>query len=167
MFACDAVDLDFVDTAPTRLHFTACVGRPTSEVFVGLAHDPANWGAFFPGFDRTGRYLTPAPYGVGSRRVARFTGITFEETILAWDEGVRWAFRVDSVQAPVFHAAVEDYRFEAKGSDATLLRWTLAYKPRFAFKLVGPVLPRALTLAFARAGRNLESGRRCSSQPPS
>src|SRR4051812_32125524 len=97
MFACDAVDLGYVDTAPTRLNFTARIGRPKGEVFAALAHDPANWGEFFPGFDRTGRYETPAPYGVGSRRVARFTGIKFEETILAWEEGARWSFRVDSV----------------------------------------------------------------------
>jgi hypothetical protein len=31
-----------------------------------------------------------------------FAGVKFEETILAWDEGARWAFRVDSAQAPVF-----------------------------------------------------------------
>ncbi|OBK27696.1 hypothetical protein A5634_22270 [Mycobacterium asiaticum] len=167
MFACDAVDLDYVDIAPTRLQFTACIGRPTGEVFAALAHDPANWGEFFPGFDRTGHYQTPAPYGVGSRRVARFTGIKFEETILAWDEGKRWAFRVDSTQAPLFRAAVEDYHFETKGNNTTLLRWTFAYQPRFAFKLVGPVLPRALALAFARVGHNLEGGRWFSSQPPS
>lgn len=54
-------------------------------------------------------------------RTVRVTGVKFEETILAWDEGARWAFRVDSAQAPVFDAFVEDYHFEPDGSDATLL----------------------------------------------
>lgn len=48
MFACEAVDLDFLETAPIRLRATVSVGRPPSEVFAALAHDPANWGEFFP-----------------------------------------------------------------------------------------------------------------------
>lgn len=159
MFDCEVVDLDFVDTAPTRLDFTARVGRPTSEVFAAFAHDPANWGEFFPGFDATGCYQTPKPHGVGTRRSARFTGFTFAETVLVWDEGVRWAFRVDSSQAPIFRAAVEDYRFERDGDDATLVHWTLAYKPRLAFAFAEPVLARVLPLALTRAARNLENGR--------
>ncbi len=99
------------------------------------------------------------PDGVGSRRTARFTGVKFDETILAWDEGARWAFRIHSTQAPLFDACIEDYHFDAHGSDATLLRWTLAYKPRLAFKLARPVLPRSLSLLLTRAGHNLEHGR--------
>ncbi len=94
MFDCEAVDLDFLNAAPARLDVTVHVGRPPSEVFAALAHNPAAWGEFFPGFDRTGRYHTPVPHGVDSRRTARFAGARFEETILAWDEGARWAFRV-------------------------------------------------------------------------
>jgi hypothetical protein len=159
MFACEAVDLDFLNTAPVRLDTAVNVGRPPSEVFAAFAHDPANWGEFFPGFDKTGRYHTPVPHGVGSRRTARFTGVKFDETILAWDAGARWAFRVDSTQAPVFEACIEDYHFDADGTDATRLRWTLAYKPRLTFKLARPVLPRFLTFALTRAGHNLEHGR--------
>ncbi len=159
MFTCEAVDLDFLNTAPVRLRAVAQVGRPPSEVFAALAHDPANWGEFFPGFDKTGRYHTPVPHGVGAQRTARFIGVKFKETILTWDEGARWAFRVDSTQAPVFAAAIEDYHFEPDGSQATMLRWTFAYKPRLAFKLVKPVLTRALPLLLARAGHNLEHGR--------
>ena len=159
MFACEAVDLDFLNTAPIRLGAAVNVGRPPSEVFAAFAHDPANWGEFFPGFDKTGRYHTPVPHGVGARRTMRVTCVKFEETILAWDEGARWAFRVDSAQAPVFDAFVEDYHFEPDGSDATLLRWTIAYKPRLAFKLARPVLPRVMMLMLTRAGHNLEHGR--------
>ena len=68
MFACEAVDLDFLSTAPIRLCAAVKVGRPPSEVFAAFAHDPANWGEFFPGFDKTGRYHTPVPHGVGARR---------------------------------------------------------------------------------------------------
>lgn len=89
MFACEAVDLDFLATAPIRLRATVNVGRPPSEVFAALAHDPANWGEFFPGFDRSGRWQTPGPHGVGSRYSKRLIGITIEESVLVWDEGAR------------------------------------------------------------------------------
>jgi len=75
-------------------------------------------------------------------------------SILAWDEGTRWSFCVDSTHAPVFYACVEDYHFDADGSDATLLRWTLAYKPRLAFKLARPLLAAFLD---AMKGRGLRS----------
>lgn len=132
VFTCDAVELEFLNNAPIRLCAAVKVGRPPSEVFAAFAHDPANW---------------------------RFIGVKFEETILAWDEGARWAFRVDRAQAPAFDAFVEDYHFEPDSSDATLLRWTIAHKPRLAFKLARPVLPRAMTLLLTRAGHNLEHGR--------
>jgi Polyketide cyclase / dehydrase and lipid transport len=159
MFACEAVDLDVLSTAPIRLGAAVNVGRPPSEVFAAFAHDPANWGEFFPGFDKTGRYHTSGPHGVGSRCTKRVTGIKVEETVLAWDEGARFAFRVDSTTAPAFHAWVEDYHFEPNGSHGTLLRVAIGGKPRLAFKLVAPVLPRALTLVLTRAGHNLEHGR--------
>jgi hypothetical protein len=58
-----------------------------------------------------------------------------------------------------FHAWVEDYHFEPDGSDGTLLRVAIGSKPRLAFKLATPVLPRALTLVLTCAGHNLDHGR--------
>jgi len=159
MFACEAVDLDFLETAPIRLRATVNVGRPPGEVFAALAHDPANWGEFFPGFDRSGRWQTPGPNGVGSRYTKRLIGMSIEESVLVWDEGARLAFRVDGTTAPAFHAWVEDYHFESDGNDGTLLRIAVGGKGRFAFKLATPVLPRVFTLLMTRMGQNLERGR--------
>lgn len=159
MFDCLPVDLDFLDTAPIQFGVAGRVARPPDEVFAAVAHDPANWGEFFPGFDTTGRYQTPPPHGVGSRRTVRVAGLKVEETILAWDEGARWAFRVDSAQAPVFHAFIEDYRFEPAGTDATLVRWDVACEPRTAFRIAKPALPHAMRLMLSRASHNLERGR--------
>ena len=36
MFACEAVDLDFLNTAPIRLGVAVSVARPPSEVFAAL-----------------------------------------------------------------------------------------------------------------------------------
>jgi Polyketide cyclase / dehydrase and lipid transport len=159
MFTCEAADLDFLDTAPIRLRASIKVNRPPSEVFAALAHDPANWGEFFPGFDRTGRFHTPAPHGVGSRYTKRAIGITIDESVLIWDEGARLAFRVDSTTAPAFHAWVEDYRCESDADGGTLLRVAIGGKPRLAFKLAAPVLQPIFARLMTRVGHNLERGR--------
>jgi Polyketide cyclase / dehydrase and lipid transport len=159
MFTCEAVDLDYLDTAPIRLSASIKVNRPPSEVFAALAHDPANWGEFFPGFDRTGRFHTPAPHGVGSRYTKRLIGIRIGESVLVWNEGARLAFRVDSTTAPAFHAWVEDYRCESDGHGGTSLRVAIGGKPRLAFKLAAPVLQPIFVRLMNRVGHNLEHGR--------
>jgi hypothetical protein len=159
MFTCEAVDLGYLDTAPMRLSASINVDRPPSEVFAALAHDPANWGEFFPGFDRTGHFFTPAPHGVGSRYTKRLIGINIVESVLVWDEGARLAFRVDSTTAPAFHAWVEDYRCESDGHGGTILRVAIGGKPRLAFKLAAPVLQPIFRRLMTRVGHNLERGR--------
>ena len=159
MFECGPVDLDFLNTAPIRLHARVNVGRPPGEVFAAIAQDPANWGEFFPGFDRSGRWQTPRPHGVGSRYTKRLIGITIEESVLVWDEGARLAFRVVGTTAPAFHAWVEDYNFEADGNGGTQLRIAIGGRGRLAFKLATPVLPRIFAPLMTRMGHNIERGR--------
>jgi hypothetical protein len=159
MFACEPVGLDYLDKAPIRLDAAVDVGRPPREVFAALAHDPANWGEFFPGFDGSGRWLTTGSRGVGSRYTKRFIGVTIEESVLVWDEGARFAFRVSGTTAPAFHAWVEDYHFEPDGNDGTRLRVAIGGNPRLALKLATPVLPRVFPLLMTRVARNLERGR--------
>jgi hypothetical protein len=159
MFTCEAVDLDYLDTAPIRLHASINVNRPPGEVFAAFAHDPANWGEFFPGFDSTGRWQTSRPHRVGSRYTKRFIGVTIEELVLVWDEGARLAFRVVGTSAPAFHAWVEDYRFEPDGDGGTLLRVAIGGKARLPFKLVTPVMQPIFAGLMTRVGHNLEHGR--------
>lgn len=167
MFACEPVNLEYLDTARIRLRTTVNVSRPPHEVFAALAHDPANWGEFFPGFDKSGRWETPEPHGVGSCYTKRLIGITIEEAILVWEQGARLAFRVNGTTVPAFHAWVEDYRFEPDGDDGTSLRIDIGGNPRLAFKLAKPVLPRAFAFLMNRVGQNLERGRWFSTQTDS
>ena len=159
MFACEAEDLDYLNKAPLRLFASINVTRPPSEVFAAVAHDPANWGEFFPGFDRSGRWQTPGPHGVGSRYTKRFIGVMIEESVLVWEEGARLAFHVVGTTAPAFHAWVEDYHFEPDGHGGTLLRVAIGGKPRLAFKLAAPVLQPIFARLMTRVGHNLECGR--------
>jgi hypothetical protein len=86
-------------------------------------------------------------------------GVKIDESILIWDEGARLAFRVDATTVPAFHAWIDDYHFDPDGHGGTLLRVAIGGKPRIAFRLAAPVLPRLFTLLMTRVGHNLEGGR--------
>lgn len=75
--------------------------------------------------------------------------------MLAWDDGVRWAYRIDRTTLPVSSAHVESTEFEDDGS-GTLLRWTLAANPRLMLRLTGPFMEGLLQRLLTRAARNLD-----------
>jgi len=147
-----AVGLDFFDSAPQRTVVRVPLAHPPSAVFAALADAPG-WGRWFPGFSARSHYLTPPPYGVGSRREMIVFGRPTVETILAWDEPSRWAFAIQTATMPGISALAEDYRIapEAGGSSLT---WTmaLAASPRLAGALAGA----AAGATFRKAARNLD-----------
>ena len=152
-----AVDVDFFETAPLRFTTSAVLRQPPARVF-GALGDPAGWGDWFPGFDRSGHWTTDAPPGTGSRRVVRAGRITFEETIIAWEAPNRFAFRVDRAGVPVARALAEDYRVAAH-PDGSVLEWTFATDPhavvRPLMNLSRPVMQRMFEKAAANLDRHL------------
>ena len=147
-----AVGLDFLTTAPVRLVFDACVPAPPEAVFAAVTDDPANW-SWFPTVSG-GCYEGDGPYGVGSRRQVRAVGVRMRETVVAWDEPARWAYRVDETPIPMSRALLEQWDFE-DGGGRTLVRWTLAADPVPPFGLPlrsgRPIVGRV----FRRGMRNL------------
>ncbi len=153
-----AVGPEFYATAPYRFRSSAVVRRPPERVFDAIGPDPARWGDWFPGFDHSGRWLTAGDPGTGSRRVVRMAGVTYEETILAWEPPHRFAFRLDRAAAPLAYALAEDYRVGSHPSGSTL-EWTFALDPRPVLKpmirLMDPVLARLLRRMAANLERRL------------
>jgi hypothetical protein len=150
----EAVDVSFFDRAPKVVRRDAYVAAPRDRVFAAVATDPAGWGRWFPGFSDDGRWETPPPHGIGSTRTVRAFGVRYRETILAWDEGERWAFRIDEVSAPLFKAFAEDYRFSDEGS-GTRLSWTVAVRPGLGLRLAAPLLPFGFGLMLRGAAKGL------------
>jgi hypothetical protein len=93
--------------------------------------------------------------GVGARRVIRYRGVTFDETILAFDDPSRWTFRVDSATIGVAKALVEEWTFD-EHPDGTLARWTFCAEPGPLLRALGPLQRRYQQRLFGRAMRNLE-----------
>lgn len=156
MQSLERIETSFFETAPTIVIRSALIAAPRTRVFDRIANDPAGWGDWFPGFDHSGRWETPAPHGVGSVRTVRAFSTTYRETVLVWDEGERWSFRIDELSGPVrlFGAFGEDYRLtdEAGG---TRLTWTVAMRPRLMLRLAGPVLGWGFQLVLKRVAAGL------------
>lgn len=150
-----AVGPDFYESAPYRFRHSVVVRRAPERLFDAIARDPAGWGDWFPGFDHRGRWLTDGPPGEGSRRAVRMAGVTYEETILAWDPPRRFAFRLDRSAAPLAHALAEDYRVEPHPSGSTL-EWTFAVDPRAVLRPLTPLLDPVLSRILRRLAANLE-----------
>ncbi|MBV9935441.1 MAG: SRPBCC family protein [Actinobacteria bacterium] len=149
-----AVGLEFLKEAPNSFDFEAEVHAPPAVVFAAIAADPSTWTRWFPGLER-GSYEGDGPRGVGTRREVSMTGITYRETMLAWDEPTRWAYRIDESSADMFHALVEDWVVEPKG-DHSVVRWTFAIDPTAdVIPLLG-TLPEIVGQVFADAMAGLD-----------
>ena len=114
------VDLDFLDSAPVRFDYAVELPAPGAAVFAAIAADPSTW-TWFPGLGDA-RYASAAPHGVGTRRAVVMSGVTYRETMLAWDEPTRWAYRVDESSEDTFLALAKDWTVEDLG-DRAVLRW--------------------------------------------
>ena len=123
-----AVDLGFLDEAPLRFEYASPdLPATPAALFAIVCSDPSGW-SWFPGLE-AGGYEEAGPHGVDSRRWVRMGDTTYRETILAWDEPTRWAYRVDETSDEVFDALIEDWVIEPAGAGSRL-RWTFAFAPR-------------------------------------
>ena len=153
-----AVDLGFLATAPVRFDFRSVIARPPERVFEVIARHPESWGDWYPGFDHSGRWLTPDPPATGSRRAVRMARVAYEETILAWEPSERFAFRVDRATTPIAHALAEDYRISPHPTGSTL-EWTFAVDPRSILKpamsVARPLMARLFRTTSSRLERHI------------
>ncbi len=146
--------LEFLDTAPYRVDVQADVAAPRPTVFAAIAADPSTW-SWFPGLTGAG-YTGSGRPGVGSGRYVEMGGVAYRETMLAWDEPARWAYRVDECTAPLFHALVEDWVVQGNG-DTAVVHWTFAADPREEIAAFLPDMPGVLEEVFTTAMRNLSA----------
>ncbi|MCR8578455.1 SRPBCC family protein [Streptomyces sp. Isolate_219] len=144
------VELDFVESAPLRLVFTAEVSAPPKAVYAALADDVAGWSCWFTGVARS------APAQGGTGREVRLTGGTrFTETVLAAEPEAHYAYRVDTTNAPGLRALLEDWRLAPAGG-GTRLRWTFAADGPAPFRFLLTLARPGLGRAFRESARTLD-----------
>jgi uncharacterized protein YndB with AHSA1/START domain len=148
------VEADFLDSASHRWVVEARLRAPRMAVWDAFV-DPTCWNEWFPDVHEASYPGEKEPYGVGTRRFSHAGRQHYEETILTWDDGVRWAYRIDRMTLPLSKAHVECTEFEDDGS-GTLLRWTLAARPRLLLRLTSSTMGKMLDDLLGRAAKNLD-----------
>ncbi|MER8232549.1 SRPBCC family protein [Streptomyces sp. NPDC094049] len=154
------VELDFTVSAPVRLVFSAVLAAPPPAVYRSLAVEVGSLPSWFTAV------ASAVPTGDGAGRTVRLRGgVRFEETILAAEPDVRYAYRVDVTNAPGVTAMAEEWALRPEGR-GTRLRWTMAADGappfRLGLRLAGP----GLALSFRGAARRLDR-RLTPARPPS
>ena len=152
-FNLEPVQLNFMHYASTLYVVESDVALPRSDVWNAIVDAPG-WSRWFPGV-RSAAYRGAPPYGVGTVRIADVGGFRMEETVLAWDEGTRWAYRIDRSTVPLAKAQLESTELEDRGT-GTRVRWSLAIEPGVLMTLARPFLRTTVERLLQRAMRNLE-----------
>ncbi|MFJ3903061.1 SRPBCC family protein [Streptomyces sp. NPDC090025] len=151
------VELDFVASAPVRLVFTAEAAAPPAAVYRSLAVEVGSWPAWFSAL----RSATATDEGAG-RTVRLRGGVWFEETIMAADPDVRYAYRVDTTNVPGATALLEEWSLSPTAG-GTRIRWTMAADGGRAFalglRLAGPGVGKSFRDAVRRLDRRLTPAR--------
>ncbi len=150
-----AVGLEFLRTAPQLHRLEAVVAASRDAVFGALA-DASHWHEWFPGVEWA-RYGGPGAPGVGTLRESQVAGTRYDETMLVWEQPLRWGYRIDRATQPVAKAQVEMHELE-ETQRGTLVRWNLATDPDQAIETMsdGTPFPRFLQQLHEDAMRGLE-----------
>ena len=129
--------LSFLDRAPVVIRAEVHVPASPEAVWPAFA-DASAWPKWFRGM-KDAHYTSPAPHGVGSTRSVSVLGLKADETIVAFDVGECFAFRVDSANLPALRALVEVVTFERDG-EATRVIYRQALEPTPWLRLLMPLL---------------------------
>jgi uncharacterized protein YndB with AHSA1/START domain len=140
-------DLSFVERAPVVVRAEATVPASPAAVWPAFA-DARAWVDWFAGMSEA-HYTSPAPHGVGSTRSVRVMGLAADETILAFEPGRCFAFRVDSANVPVLNALVEVVTFEPAGA-GTRVVYRQALEPKPWLRWLMPLLRRQMQRGLER-----------------
>lgn len=154
-FELRSVGLDFLEGAGRTYVMEGEIRAPRREVWETYV-DPTTWADWFPGVESASYGDSPQPYGVGTFREATVSGQRYEEEIVAWDEGERWAYCVRRATLPIATAQLECTELEDTPT-GTRVRWILAADRRLLLWLAAPFLHRHLRGLWSRALANLEA----------
>ena len=142
------VGLDFLDTAPLRLAFTAAIAAAPEAVHRALAEDTEGWTEWFAAVTHAG----PTEDG---RTIGLTGGLRFEETVLLSESPRRYVYRTDATNRPGLRAMAEEWRVE-RAAGGSLVQWTIAVDPAAATALVLRLSAPALRSSFRRAMQRLD-----------
>ena len=121
------VGLDFIETAEQVYRVEKTLRANRALVWRAFA-DPASWQHWFPGVQEASYGDSVEPFGVGTFRESLVAGERYHETMVCWEEEVRWGYCIDRATLPLAKAQLEINEFE-DCDGGTRVRWILATDP--------------------------------------
>lgn len=124
-FECEKVGLEFFDAAPMAFRAKRTVQASPEQVFAAFLDADAwvTWAFPITGVDWTSDF----PIEVGSTRTVHMRGgIVGYEEFLAYEHGVRMAFRFNQASKKGIQAFAEDYQVTDLGDGRSTVEWTMA-----------------------------------------
>ena len=152
-FEMRSVDMTYLATAPKIYRVQHHIEARRDTVWKAFT-DPATWRYWWPGVKSATYRSTPKPYGVGTLREATVGRQKYEEVVVAWDHGRRFAYYIERASVPIAYAQLESTELEDEGA-GTLVSWTIAHEPRLLLRLTAPFFRRIMDTMLARAMANL------------
>ncbi len=149
------VGLDFIKTANKTYVMESEVNLPRQIVWEVIT-DASTWRHWFPGTRKASYRAESMPPGVGTCREALVGNARYEEYMVAWDEGTRWAYYIARSTVPIAWAQLESTEL-ADTPNGTRVRWILATDRRLMLLLFAPIFHFYLKSLWKKAMRNLEN----------
>ena len=146
-FPLDSADADLFNTAPHVFTFEQHYAASPERVWESLASDESlsAWGSTVTSLT----WLSPRPFGIGTRREVGLGPAKVHEHFFRWDEGHGYSFYVYEANAPLFRRFAEDYLLTPDG-DGTKFVWTVAVEPKRRLAIPFKLLAPALRIGFGR-----------------
>ncbi|MEV7413981.1 SRPBCC family protein [Streptomyces sp. NPDC089919] len=144
------VGIDFIESAPVRLVFATGAAAPPEAVYRALAEDVTGWPRWFRAVS-----LARPTHGGAGREVRLVGGVRFQETVMAADPELRYAYRVDETNVPGLHALLEEWRLAPAGT-GTRVQWTFAAAGSAPFRLGLGAARAGLGRSFRDAVKTLD-----------
>ncbi|MBA3396402.1 MAG: SRPBCC family protein [Deltaproteobacteria bacterium] len=142
-----------IETAPFRVEQRARLRGSPEAVWKNLA-EPARWLDWFPMMHRA-TWTSDKTAAVGAERsVALRVFGKFDERILAWDPGERFAFTMIASTSPLAKRMAEDWRITRHGPEVEL-EWVVGAFPTTVGRPATPILRAVLRQMFARGTARL------------
>lgn len=160
MTICTEVGLEYFEAAPVTFRATEVIDATPDEVFAVFLDAPS-WTRWVFAITRV-EWTSGFPLAVGSTRsVYMRGGIVGHEEFLAWEPGIRMAFRFNEVSKGGITAFAEDYNVTDLGDGTCRVDWVMAMTPggaaRYSMALMHPLMALATRRTLRQLRRYVES----------
>lgn len=159
-FTCEDVGLEFFNEAPTRYQASVEIAATPDLVFEAFL-DADAWVQWAMPITKV-EWTSGFPIEVGSTRTVYMRGgIVGYEQFIAYEHGVRMAFRFNEASKKGIEAFAEDYHVTDLGAGRCRVDWTMAMRnarqPRFVSALTDPIMGFMVRRMLGKFARLVES----------